>query len=99
MYNLENEKIDLRKLHLDLQRVLQSFNKYFNVSDFRKLRWVLTNRMLKFFQERSRKDEEKYLKFYDDYGLFFREGIVSTPDQTERVSIVWGKINCSYRTE
>ena len=49
--------------------------------------------MLKFFQERSRKDEEKYLKFYDDYGLFFREGIVSTPDHTERVSIVWGKIN------
>ena len=44
--------------------------------------------MLKFFQERSKKDEEKYLKFYDDYGLFFREGIVSTHDQAERVSCV-----------
>jgi TNF receptor-associated protein 1 len=51
----------------------------------RKLRWVLTNRILKFFQEQSRKDHEKYLEFYNDYGMFFREGIVTTADQNVRV--------------
>ncbi len=64
---------------------------FFNCINFllfsRKLRWVLTNRLLKFFQERHKKDEEKYLQFYDDYGLFFREGIVSSPDQAERVRL------------
>ena len=54
---------------------------------FRKLRWVLTNRLLKFFQERAKKDPEKYLEFYNDYGLFFREGIVSSPEQAERVGV------------
>lgn len=52
----------------------------------RKIRWVLTNRLLKFFQERAKKDSEKYAKFYEDYGLFFREGIVTTPEQEIRVS-------------
>lgn len=54
---------------------------------YRKLRWVLTNRILKFFLEQSKRDKEKYLKFYDDYGLFFREGIVTTPEQEQRVCI------------
>ncbi len=60
--------------------VLHSFCTY------RKLRWVLTNRLVKFFQERARKDAVKYLDFYNDYGLFFREGIVTTPEQKDRVS-------------
>ncbi|KAK7097899.1 hypothetical protein V1264_004806 [Littorina saxatilis] len=53
----------------------------------RKLRMVLTNRLLKFFAEQARKDPEKYLQFYDDYGLFFREGIVTTVEQDMRESI------------
>ena len=52
---------------------------------FRKLRWVLTNRILKFFLEQAKRDKEKYLKFYEDYGLFFREGIVTTTEQDQRV--------------
>ena len=51
----------------------------------RKIRFVLTNRLIKFFQEQARKDKAKYLQFYDDYGLFFREGIVTTPEQEQRV--------------
>lgn len=51
----------------------------------RKLRWVLTNRLIKFFIEQSKRDPEKYLQFYDDYGIFFREGIVTTPEQEQRV--------------
>ena len=56
------------------------------MSFFSKIRWVLTNRLIKFFQEQSKKDAAKYLEFYDDYGLFFREGIVTTPEQDQRVS-------------
>ena len=51
----------------------------------RKLRWVLTNRLLKFFLEQAKKDKDSYLQFYEDYGLFFREGIVTTPEQDQRV--------------
>jgi hypothetical protein len=54
----------------------------------RKLRWVLTNRLIKFFIEQSKRDPEKYLQFYDDYGIFFREGIVTTPEQEQRVGFV-----------
>jgi TNF receptor-associated protein 1 len=54
----------------------------------RKLRQVLTNRVLKFFAEQAKKDPEKYMKFYDDYGLFFREGIVTTVEQDIRVSVM-----------
>lgn len=53
----------------------------------RKLRKVITGRILKFFIEKSKKDVENYMKFYDDYGLFFREGIVTTTEQEEREEI------------
>ena len=46
---------------------------------------MLSNRILKFFLERAKKDPEGYLEFYQDYGLFFREGIVTTPEQEQRV--------------
>ena len=45
----------------------------------------MTNRLIKFFQEQAKKDHDKYLQFYEDYGLFFREGIVTTPEQDQRV--------------
>ena len=51
----------------------------------RKLNDVLTTRIIKFFLEQSKKDPENYMKFYEDYGLFFREGIVTTHDQDLRV--------------
>lgn len=53
----------------------------------RKLRLVLTNRLLKFFTDQAKKDPEKYMAFYDDYGLFFREGIVTTVEQDQREAI------------
>ena len=43
--------------------------------------------MLKFFADQAKKDAEKYLAFYDDYGLFFREGIVTTVEQDQRVRL------------
>lgn len=53
----------------------------------RKLRMVLTNRLLKFFVDQAKKEPEKYMSFYDDYGLFFREGIVTTVEQDQREAI------------
>ncbi|GAB1601801.1 heat shock protein 75 kDa, mitochondrial-like [Argonauta hians] len=53
----------------------------------RKLRTVLTGRILKFFLDKSKKDVETYSSFYEDYGLFFREGIVTTTEQDQREEI------------
>lgn len=54
----------------------------------RKLNDVLTTRIIKFFMDQSKKDPHTYLQFYEDYGLFFREGIVTTHDQDLRVSSI-----------
>merc|ERR1712012_139876 len=53
----------------------------------RRLRWVLTNRLIKFFIEKAKRDPEKYETFYNDYGNFLREGIVTTDTQEEREQI------------
>lgn len=51
----------------------------------RKLRDVLQQRLIKFFVDQSKKDAEKYAKFFEDYGLFMREGIVTTAEQEVKV--------------
>ncbi|XP_075686573.1 heat shock protein 75 kDa, mitochondrial [Rhinoderma darwinii] len=53
----------------------------------RKLRDVLQRRLIKFFIDQSKKDPEKYKKFFEDYGLFIREGIVTTQDQEVKEDI------------
>ncbi|XP_053398776.1 heat shock protein 75 kDa, mitochondrial-like [Mercenaria mercenaria] len=53
----------------------------------RKLNQVLTNRLIKFFQDKAKKDPVEYHAFYEDYGLFFREGIVTSPEQDTREGI------------
>ncbi|XP_040853395.1 heat shock protein 75 kDa, mitochondrial [Ochotona curzoniae] len=53
----------------------------------RKLRDVLQQRLIKFFIDQSKKDTEKYARFFDDYGLFMREGIVTTAEQTVKEDI------------
>ncbi|XP_070554261.1 heat shock protein 75 kDa, mitochondrial-like [Ptychodera flava] len=53
----------------------------------RKLRSVLTGRIVKFLQDQAKKDRVKYDKFINDYGLFFREGIVTSPEQSEKEEI------------
>ncbi|XP_014600537.1 PREDICTED: heat shock protein 75 kDa, mitochondrial [Polistes canadensis] len=52
-----------------------------------KLRSVLTARVLKFLQERSVKQPEDFNKFYVDYGLYLKEGIVTSNDQSEKEDI------------
>lgn len=41
----------------------------------RKLRDVLQQRLIKFFIDQSKKDAEKYAKFFEDYGLFMRRAL------------------------
>lgn len=53
----------------------------------RKLRDVLQQRLIKFFIDQSKKDPEKYAKFFKDYGLFMREGIVTTAEQEVKEDI------------
>ncbi|XP_073492675.1 heat shock protein 75 kDa, mitochondrial [Aquarana catesbeiana] len=53
----------------------------------RKLREVLQKRLIKFFLDQCKKDPEKYNKFFEDYGLFIREGIVTTAEQDVKEDI------------
>ncbi|XP_032182662.1 heat shock protein 75 kDa, mitochondrial isoform X1 [Mustela erminea] len=53
----------------------------------RKLRDLLQQRLIKFFIDQSKKDAEKYAKFFEDYGLFMREGIVTTAEQEVKEEI------------
>ncbi|XP_011630852.1 heat shock protein 75 kDa, mitochondrial [Pogonomyrmex barbatus] len=52
-----------------------------------KLRNVLTARILKFLHERSTKQPEDYDEFYKTYGLFLKEGIITSNDQSEKEDI------------
>uniref|UniRef100_A0A8D3BLM1 TNF receptor associated protein 1 n=1 Tax=Scophthalmus maximus TaxID=52904 RepID=A0A8D3BLM1_SCOMX len=53
----------------------------------RKLRDVLQQRVIRFLLDQSKKEPEKYNKFFEDYGLFMREGIVTTQEQDVREDI------------
>jgi len=53
----------------------------------RKIRLLLTQRVIRFLQEQAKKDKPKYQEFYEDYKLFFKEGIVRTSDQGEKEDI------------
>ncbi|PWA33845.1 hypothetical protein CCH79_00018726 [Gambusia affinis] len=55
----------------------------------RKLRNVLQQRVIRFLLDQSKKDPEKYNKFFEDYGLFMREGIVTTQEQDVKSLTSW----------
>lgn len=73
---------DSEDIPLNLSRELLQ-----NSNLIRRLRNVLTARVLKFLFDKSQKDPEGYEKFYKDYGLFLKEGIVTTQDQPEKEDI------------
>ncbi|CAN9505259.1 unnamed protein product [Ophioblennius macclurei] len=53
----------------------------------RKLRDVLQQRIIRFLLDQSKKEPEKYNAFFEDYGLFMREGIVTTQEQDVKEDI------------
>ncbi len=61
-------------------------------SGFRKLRDVLQQRVIRFLLDQSKKEPEKYNKFFEDYGLFMREGIVTTQEQDVKVALLGGEL-------
>jgi TNF receptor-associated protein 1 len=58
-----------------------------NSAQIRKLRTVITNKFLRFLQERARKETKSFLEFYKDYGFFFKEGIITSSEQVEKEEI------------
>lgn len=74
--------VDSEDIPLNLSRELLQ-----NSALIAKLRNVLTNRVLRFLHDRSIKQPEEYEKFYKDYGLFLKEGIVTSHDQKEKEEI------------
>ncbi|XP_052872937.1 heat shock protein 75 kDa, mitochondrial isoform X3 [Anopheles cruzii] len=74
--------VDSEDIPLNLSRELLQ-----NSALIRKLRTALTNRVLRFLHDRSVKEPESYTKFYKDYGLFLKEGIVTSQEQQEKEEI------------
>ncbi|XP_037952088.1 heat shock protein 75 kDa, mitochondrial-like [Teleopsis dalmanni] len=74
--------VDSEDIPLNLSRELLQ-----NSSLIKKLSDVLVSRILKFLHERSKKQIEDYEIFYKDYGLFLKEGIVTTHDQSLKENI------------
>ncbi|XP_055594168.1 heat shock protein 75 kDa, mitochondrial [Uranotaenia lowii] len=74
--------VDSEDIPLNLSRELLQ-----NSALIRKLRTVLTNRVLRFLHDRSVKEPENYDKFYKDYGLFLKEGIVTSQEPQEKEEI------------
>lgn len=55
---------------------------------YRKLNQLLTSRIIKFLHEKSIKELDEYMTFYQDYGVFIKEGVVTNEDPKERVSVL-----------
>ncbi|XP_034651993.1 heat shock protein 75 kDa, mitochondrial [Drosophila subobscura] len=74
--------VDSEDIPLNLSRELLQ-----NSAIIRKLSSVLTSRVIRFLQERAKKQPEEYENFYRDYGLFLKEGIVTSSDSAEKEEI------------
>lgn len=74
--------VDSDDIPLNLSRELLQ-----NSALIRKLTTVLTSRVLRFLQEQAKKHPEEFEKFYTDYGLFLKEGIITNHDQNEKEEI------------
>jgi len=53
----------------------------------KKLSTVLTGRIIKFLADKAKKHPEDYAKFYEDYGFFIREGVVTSNEQSEKEEV------------
>ncbi|KAH8280416.1 hypothetical protein KR018_006686 [Drosophila ironensis] len=74
--------VDSEDIPLNLSRELLQ-----NSSLIRKLSSVISSRVIRFLQERAKKQPEEFEAFYRDYGLFLKEGIVTSSDAAEKEEI------------
>lgn len=74
--------VDSEDIPLNLSReLLQDSNL------IRKLRTILTQRIIRQLNDEARMDEDKFKEFYEDFNLYFKEGITKAQDQQEREDI------------
>lgn len=59
----------------------------FCLYSIRKLKTVVVNRFIRFLHDRSQKEHDSFMKFYGDYGIFLKEGIITEPEQMIKVNI------------
>jgi TNF receptor-associated protein 1 len=52
----------------------------------RKISNVVVSKYLKFLSEEAVKDKESYAKFWKEFGIFLKEGVVTEPAQREKLS-------------
>eukprot|EP00118_Oscarella_pearsei_P003593 m.14997 g.14997 ORF g.14997 m.14997 type:complete len:686 (+) comp26085_c0_seq2:58-2115(+) len=52
-----------------------------------KLRSVLTSKLLRYLADEAKRDRKKYEKFFNECGIFLREGLVAAQDDMEREEI------------
>lgn len=74
--------VDSEDIPLNLSRELLQ-----NSNLIAKLRNVLTNRVLRYLQDRAQKQTVEYEQFYKDYGMFLKEGIVTGEDHKQKEEI------------
>eukprot|EP00117_Sycon_ciliatum_P043465 scpid37409/ scgid31464/ Heat shock protein 75 kDa, mitochondrial; TNFR-associated protein 1; Tumor necrosis factor type 1 receptor-associated protein len=71
--------VDCEDIPLNLSRELLQDN-----AIIKKVRSTLTSRIVKFLQRESKRDPDKYDQFFDQCGIFIREGIISQdPGETK----------------
>lgn len=74
--------VDSEDIPLNLSReLLQDSNL------IRKLKSILTQRIIRYLNEESRADDKKFTEFYEDYKLYFKEAIARSQDQAEKEDI------------
>ena len=74
--------VDSEDIPLNLSRELLQ-----NSNLIKKLRQILTHRLIRFLNDEARMDEAKFKEFYDDFNLYFKEGITKAQDQNEKEDI------------
>lgn len=53
----------------------------------RKIRSVITSRLVKHLSKSAEKEPESYARFYRDYGVFLKEGILASHEQAEKEEV------------
>ena len=72
--------VDSEDIPLNLSReLLQDSNL------IRKLRNILTQKIIRLLNDEANTDPFKFKEFYDDFSLYFKEGITKAQDQNEKV--------------
>ncbi|KAJ1373940.1 hypothetical protein KIN20_036501 [Parelaphostrongylus tenuis] len=74
--------VDSEDVPLNLSREMLQNNPV-----LRKIRKILTDKVLGFLQSEMKKDYEKYTEFYKQCSIFFKEGIVTEADHSYKEEI------------